>query len=216
MTWVIHIANAQDQFDGLVGPIRDAIEGARLRCAAVLTSPPIDVIVQAWPGRVIPERGYVGYAPTGTMMQLTFDPANPNLAHCLGETLERTVAHEFHHVCRWQGPGYGRTLGEALVSEGLAGRFAAQLYGEAPEPWEDALTEAQARDLAALAEARWTMADYDHAAWFFGQGDHPRWAGYTLGYRLVGRTLAAHPGETPASLVAAPAAAFRSAMGEVR
>ena len=216
MTWIVHIANAQGQLDGFVEPIQDAIEGTRKRCEVVLDPLVIDVVVQAWPGRVIPERGYVGYAPTGTMMQLTVDPSNPNLPHSLGETLERTVAHEFHHVCRWQGPGYGRTLGEALVSEGLAGRFAAQLYGEAPEPWEDALAGDEASDLAAVAEARWTMSDYDHAAWFFGQGGHPRWAGYTLGYRLVGRYLAAHPGETPASLVAAPAAAFRSVMGELR
>lgn len=121
MTWTVHIANAQGQLDGFVEPIRNAIESARKRCEAVLDPLPIDVVVQAWPGRVIPERGYVGHAPTGTMMQLTVDPANPNLSRCLGETLERMVAHEFHHVCRWRGPGYGRTLGEALVSEGLAG-----------------------------------------------------------------------------------------------
>ena len=209
MTWTVHIANAQGQFGRLVAPIAAAIEGARLRCEAVTEPLAIDVVVQAWPGRVIPERGYVGHAPTGTMMQLTFDPANANLPDCLGETLERTVAHEFHHVLRWRGPGYGRTLGEALVSEGLAGRFAAQLYGEAPEPWEDALAEDDLADLAHVARARWTAADYDHAQWFFGQGGYPRWAGYTLGYRLVGAHLAAHAGETAASLADAPAGRFR-------
>jgi uncharacterized protein YjaZ len=214
MTWTVHIANAQGQLDGFVEPIQDAIEGTRKRCETVLDPLPIDVVVQAWPGRVIHERGYVGYAPTGTMMQLTVDPSNPNLPHCLGETLERTVAHEFHHVCRWRGPGYGRTLGEALVSEGLAGRFAAQLYGEAPEPWEDALSDDDLFDLAVIAQARWTMTDYDHAQWFFGRGGYPRWAGYTLGYRLVGHYLAAHPDETPASLVAASAASFRSAVSQ--
>lgn len=212
MTWIVYIANAQGQLDGLVEPIRDAIESTRKRCETVLDPLAIDVIVQVWPGRVIPERGYVGYAPTGTMMHLTFDPSNRNLLHCLGETLERTVAHEFHHVCRWRGPGYGRTLGEALVSEGLAGQFAAQLYGEQPEPWEDALSDEDLADLAVIAHARWTMTDYDHTQWFFGREGYPRWAGYTLGYRLVGNFLAAHPGETPASLVAEPAASFRSSV----
>lgn len=209
MPWTVHIANAQNQFDGLVEPIQDAIETARRRCESVLTPLAIDVVVLAWPGRVIPERGYVGYAPTGAMIQLVFDPANANLSACLGETLERMIAHEFHHVMRWHGPGYGWTLGEALVSEGLAGRFAEQLYGAGPEPWEDALSDDDLADLAGVASAQWTKSDYDHSEWFFGQNGYPRWAGYTLGYQLVGRYLAAHPNETAASLVDASALAFR-------
>lgn len=212
MTWTVHIANAQNQFDGLVEPIQDAIEGARRRCESVLDPLPIDVVVQAWPGHVIPERGYVGHAPTGAMMQFTFDPANVNLTACLGETLERMVAHEFHHIVRWRGPGYGRTLGEALVSEGLAGRFAEQLYGAAPEPWEDALSAEDLADLEIVASARWTKSDYDHGQWFFGKSDYPRWAGYTLGYQMVGRYLADHPNETAASLVDASASKFRSSL----
>ena len=78
---------------------------------------------------------------------------------------------------------------EALVSEGLAGRFAAQLYGEAPEPWEDAFSKEGLADLAILAQARWTVTDYDHAQWFFGRGKYPCWAGYTLGYHLIGSIL---------------------------
>lgn len=216
MTWIVHIANAQGQLGGLVEPIRAAIEGARERCETVLDPLSIDVVVQALPGRVIPERGYVGYAPTGAMIQLTFDPANSNLHACLGEVLERTVVHEFHHVMRWRGPGYGRTLGEALVSEGLAGRFSEQLYGGAPEPWEDALSDEDLADLAVVAAARWTTSDYDHAQWFFGHDDFPRWAGYTLGYRLVGRYLADNPGETAARLVNASASKFRSAVSQLQ
>lgn len=33
------------------------------------------------------------------------------------------VAHELHHIKRWRGPGYGRTWGESMVSEGLALKF---------------------------------------------------------------------------------------------
>ncbi|MEM9344081.1 MAG: DUF2268 domain-containing putative Zn-dependent protease [Pseudomonadota bacterium] len=214
MTWTVHIANAQNQFSELVEPIQHAIEGARRRCERALEPLPIDVVVLAVPGRVIPERGYVGYAPTGTMMQLTFDPSNSNLIACLGETLERTVAHEFHHVMRWRGPGYGRTLGEALVSEGLAGRFVEHLYGAPPEPWEDALSDEDLTDLAVLAAAWWTTSDYDHGKWFFGQHDYPRWAGYTLGYRLVGQYLADHPDETAASLVDTSASQFRAGLSK--
>jgi len=212
MTWTGHIANAQGQLDAWIEPIEDAITSARLRCESVLDPLPIDVVVQAWPGRVIPERGYVGFAPTGTMMQITVDPANDNLSACLGETLERTIAHEFHHVMRWRGPGYGQTLGEALVSEGLAGRFAEQLYGVAPEPWEDALSGDALVDIARKAASQWSTCPYSHAQWFFGRDGFPRWAGYTLGYQLVGLYLAEHPSETPASLVSAPASGFKAAI----
>jgi len=34
--------------------------------------------------------------------------------------LRAVLAHELHHAKRGQGPRYGRTLGEALISEGLA------------------------------------------------------------------------------------------------
>jgi len=208
----VHIANAQGQLDRWVEPIGDAIDGARRRCETVFDPLPIDLIVQAAPGRVIPERGYVGYAPSGALIQLAVDPANANLRACLGETLERTIAHEFHHVMRWRGPGYGRTLGEALVSEGLAGRFAAQLYGDDPEPWEAALSDTELAKFSGVAASQWTADDYDHAQWFFGSDTYPRWVGYSLGYDLVGRYLSDHPDETAASLVDTPAHEFRSAL----
>ncbi len=56
----------------------------------------------------------------------------------------------------------------------------------------------------------WDHADYDHAAWFFGSTDKPRWLGYSLGCLLVARFLAANPGAKPSTLATAPAAGFRA------
>ncbi len=56
----------------------------------------------------------------------------------------------------------------------------------------------------------WNHADYDHAAWFFGSTDKPRWLGYSLGCLLVARFLAANPGAKPSTLATAPAAGFRA------
>jgi uncharacterized protein YjaZ len=90
------------------------------------------------------------------------------------------------------GPGYGRTLGQALVSEGLAGHFTRLLLHNPPEPWECAVTDD-------ALEAHWpdkeTLAKpYNHAEWFFGVGgQRPRWLGYTLGYRIVADWLAVTP-----------------------
>ena len=60
------------------------------------------------------------------MFSMTLDPDNPNFAASLeGGAVHRHIVHEVHHCLRMAGPGYGWTLGEALVSEGLAGQFAA-------------------------------------------------------------------------------------------
>lgn len=116
---------------------------------------------------------------------------------------------------RWAGPGYGNTLGQALVSEGLAGQFARQLYGNEPEHYERAIDADATRELARVADALWDEPAYDHARWFFGSGDLPVHAGYTLGYALVGAHLAAHAKESAATLAHEAAGAFRSALAEL-
>ncbi|ARC89899.1 hypothetical protein B5V46_15445 [Rhodovulum sp. MB263] len=60
------------------------------------------------------------------------------------------------------------------------------------------------------AAATWDDRNYDHAAWFFGTD--PAWRGYAFGYALVGRYLAEHPAETPATLVHAGTERFRYAL----
>ncbi|WP_004580313.1 DUF2268 domain-containing putative Zn-dependent protease [Marinobacter nanhaiticus] len=206
--WVVHYANACGQLDGWTERVSEAISEARYRAEQVLAPISLDVVVQVWPGQVIDCMGFVGYAPTGTMMQLTLDPGNANFDSNMGEPFERMVAHELHHVMRWRGPGYGQTLGEALVSEGLAGHFCRLLYGSAPEPWESALSGNELIDCAMRAKERWSEHAYRHGEWFFGQGPLPRWAGYSLGYALVERHLKQHTGEDAASLVHEPAASF--------
>ncbi|EPB0182988.1 DUF2268 domain-containing putative Zn-dependent protease [Escherichia coli] len=41
--------------------------------------------------------------------------------------------------------------------------------------------------------ASWQRTDYDHNARFYGTGDLPRWLGYTAGFNLISRYLAASP-----------------------
>ncbi|TBW53362.1 peptidase [Marinobacter halodurans] len=206
--WVVHCANACGQLDGWITRIDEGITEARRRAELVLPAISLDVVVQVWPGQVIDCMGFVGYAPTGTMMQLTLDPENIHFESNMGEPFERMVAHELHHVVRWQGPGYGRTLGEALVSEGLAGHFCRLLYGNTPEPWESALSATEMAACANQAAQEWSAPSYRHEAWFFGQGGLPQWAGYSLGYALVKRYLERNEGEDAASLVHEPAASF--------
>jgi len=184
----------QHWLDGDLAPWRDRVEAeiekARQRVARLVEPPKIEIIVQQIPENIIPELGVGGYTPGARVLFLALDPGSPHFVESLGnEALQRMVVHEVHHCLRWDGPGYGRTLGEALVSEGLAGRFASILYDSPPEPWECAVAPADAAahfpDAATLA-----ASDYDHRAWFFGTGGtYPRWLGYTLGYLVAGAWL---------------------------
>ncbi|MBD3895005.1 hypothetical protein IEI94_03950 [Halomonas sp. ML-15] len=206
--WIVHYANACGQLDGWIERISGGIAEARYRAEQVSSPISLDVVVQVWPGQVIDCMGFVGYAPTGTMMQLTLDPENANFASSMEEPFERMVVHELHHVMRWRGPGYGRTLGEAMVSEGLAGHFCRQLYDSPPEPWESALSGKEAVDCAIKAKQQWSTTLYRHGEWFFGQGDLPPWAGYSLGYALVDSYLRHNSEQSAASLMHEPAESF--------
>lgn len=108
--------------------------------------------------------------------------------------MARAVLHEAHHCLRMAGPGYGTTLEEALVSEGLAGRFVVEALGTEPESWERIMPPEEALRHLPGPEALGD-AGYDHGEWFFGTGALPRWLGYTLGYAVVGRWMAVTPPE---------------------
>jgi len=179
--WTTHIADARGRLTPWRGPIEAAIARTHRRVSERVQVDAVDIVVQDSP-RVIPQRGHVGHAPNGWMIYLSFDPEAEAFEGNLGAPLERTLAHEINHVLRWRGPGYGGTLGAALISEGLAGVFVRDLFGSVPEPWERALDDTSA--YAADVNDGWDQG-YDHGAWFFGTGRYPVWAGYTLGYSIV-------------------------------
>ncbi|KAF1051938.1 MAG: hypothetical protein GAK43_02173 [Stenotrophomonas maltophilia] len=188
--WKIHWLEAEGVLEDFKPGITTAI---RLAQNVVDTHTPhrsLDILVQPRVGEVIPEIGMLGVAHRKSLFSLSLDPSNPNFLHCLADgTLSRQVAHEAHHCYRMAGPGYGLTLGEALVSEGLAGQFVSRLFDSAPEPWERALSQAELKRYLPSA-AQLQSSDYDHASWFFGSTSrYPRWLGYTLGYQLAGHWI---------------------------
>lgn len=200
MSWRMHWLEASGDLGPWRATIIAEVEAAREAVTTVLPLSPLDILVERLPGAVIPETGTTGQAMRESLFSLTIDPDNLNFERSLRDgDLRRTVAHEVHHCMRMAGPGYGWTLGEALVSEGLAGQFVHHLFGSPPEPWEcavaDEVLKANLPDNATL-----TGTGHDHRAWFFGVGGrYPRWLGYTLGYRIVGdwlETKAEIDGET--------------------
>lgn len=156
---------------------------------------------------VIPGWGVGGRTRDGSEIELGIDPSLPG--DTVAARLPSIVAHELHHVARFRGPGYGNTLLQAMVSEGLADQYALELFGESLPPWVTALSESEISTWIDRARPEFDSTSYSHSQWFFGTGSIPRWTGYTLGFRLVSDYLAANPGATAASVVNLAGDAFR-------
>jgi uncharacterized protein YjaZ len=182
-----------------------------------LTHPtPVSVNVNG--ARAIPEVGVGGFTDPGTgSVTMWLDPKSRiGVRATLTTWLPQGLAHELDHAKRiLDGPGYGTTLGQAIVSEGLADAFSRQVFPATPRPpWTQALGPEELVRLTSLAIMNSDTTDSPdvHGQWFFGAGGGfggtervPRWAGYSIGASVVDRYLQAHPDATPASLTLVPA-----------
>ncbi|MCF3974193.1 DUF2268 domain-containing putative Zn-dependent protease [Paracoccus salsus] len=202
--WNIHLLNARLDLTRVLPDIRAAAREAVAAVSEHADLPPFDLVVHGLPGGGTIEWGVAGDAPSPGLVRITLNPDRFDPA-----PLIRTLVRSMHHLIRWEGPGYGRSLGEALVSEGLAGHFVGQVLGGRTDPW-DAVTPAPGLARRALNE--WARLDYDHARWFAGKGDIRKWTGYGLGHRLVVEHLAQNVDQDPVTLAQARADMFRPAM----
>lgn len=135
----------------------------------------LDVAVLDAPESAIPAWGVGGYTYGPHVVLLALHPAMEGTQ----QRLVATLVHEFHHVMRWLGPGWGSSLRERLVSEGLAMLFEEEVLGE---PSEFATQTIEAEHIG-LAIQHLDEEPADEQRWFFPGRDVPLWFGYTLGYR---------------------------------
>jgi len=179
------------------------------RIAALLRGPSTLIIIEQ-SANVIPETGELGYTdPTSGQVLIQLDPhSQVPFSETLAVWLPEALAHEIHHSVRTlAGPGFGTTLGEFLVSEGMASAFAHQAFPGTNAPWDNALTSVQEHTLWGRSKPLLNQTGLQlYEQWFFGGNGVPEWAGYTIGYHIAEDYIQHHPGTSAASLVAAPAA----------
>ena len=189
--------------------IRSTIQETYDQARALLNIDPMTIRVTADASRAIAGYGIGGFAPDGFNTDIAINLSFPNLDDVLVERLALTTAHELHHNARWRGPGYGTTLLQSMISEGLADHFAVETLGVPLPPWSRALSDADVERLLDRARPELDSSSFDRSGWFFGsRADIPVWTGYTLGYRLVER-FQATDGRSAAELVNTDANAFR-------
>lgn len=204
--WNIHFLNARHQLTPIMSEVRAAARQAVALAADRADLPDFDLIVRAGT-EVVPEWGVSGRAPEAGVIELVVNPARfqPDFAI-------RALVRQMFHLIRWDGPGRGKSLGEALVGEGLAGHFVLLVLGGKPDPW-DATRPSSGLSRRALNE--WSRLGVDHGEWFAGKGKLRKWSGFGLGHRLIGAYLAQAPDQDALSLALARADSFRETMRQL-
>ena len=178
--------------------LRSTVRRGVATIAEQLDATPTDVSISAGSYRVIPDVGIGGSTDprTGEVI-VSMDARSPlSPRELLTTWLPLVLAHELHHSARvLDGPGYGTTLLETMVSEGAAEAFVRDVYPDAPPiPWVRPLPDATERRLWREAQ-RWLDEPDDtdvYERWFLGKDDLPRWAGYRLGYAIARAYLRRH------------------------
>lgn len=170
-----HIANATGELDMLEGMINAAVERAKPIVEKELGADKIDIIFVSAANLAMPEFGIGGNSPGPNHVYVSFDPTSDKITQ---KGIEETLLHEIHHCMRWRNPGYGETLGEAMVTEGLACLYEEEHSGQTPLYASVDLKNDQIEEAKKALRSK----DYDHGQWFFGNGLIDRWFGYTYGY----------------------------------
>lgn len=174
-----HIANAASGLDALIPTIDKDFAKAVEIAEKTINLSEVDVVFVNAPALAIKELGVGGFCPGPNNVYINIDP---NFAIAENE-IATQLLHEFHHAMRQrQVDNHRATLGDNLISEGMACLYEEEQMRKSPPIYVQVEISDEVIDKAKL---ELNNKDYNHRAWFFGSKDIPRWFGYTYGYKLV-------------------------------
>ena len=200
------IANSSGKLTNQIPIVQSAFQKASEASRKKLGLDRVDVLLIHDPSYVIPEVGIGGHAYSRHYLYFPVDGSKK----LNRQELYATLCHEFHHTKRYDGPGYGKTLFDRMVFEGLAIHFGEEVGGK------DTLIPKYVRSyrvedkLIKIAKMYLDAEKYDNYRWFYQdpQGKLPRWAGHIVGYHVVGEYLEKNK-MLASEAVLEPAASFR-------
>ena len=172
-----HIADIGGQLTKVEGRIKSAFDRFVTIATKTMGAKKIEACFIPSSNDVIPQLGVGGYSPGPNNLLVYLDPNFDDISEV---EILATLLHESHHCMRWRDPGYGRTLGQAMVSEGLASLYEQECLGKTPIYVNVDLQKEQVEQ----AKKHFDQVPYDRGRWFFGRESLPIWFGYALGYRL--------------------------------
>lgn len=153
--------------------------------------------------------GVSGYTPYQDWIQVKIDPTGPNFREVIEKHLPATIYHEMHHAARWASVGYGKSLDEVLVTEGLATVYQEDKWSEYDVPW-GTYSDDEIKNLVEIYKKRGgedpTYGNAAHSKWFFGSTPEiPKWFGYKLGTHIIREAKRINPGTLARDLVSTDA-----------
>lgn len=206
----LHILLASGTLKSFIKDIENNFNNTVSQVSKYLPIRDVDIIVYDNPEGTVLGHGIGGYTPNKNLMYISLDSSFADLKESINSEFKHTLAHEFHHTARWQNPGYGETLLDAIITEGLADHFDLEVFKESPQPWSVAFSNDELNSLMKKAKKEFNNKEYDHFAWFYGNEalGIPRWAGYSLGFKIVKDYLLKHPDQKPSELCSAKTSTF--------
>ncbi len=176
------IANASGALSSQIGKIQEAFDAAIKVSDRRLHIEKVDTIALEDKNNVIAKIGVGGYTPNRHTVYLYLD-SEYNVSK---DEIYNTICHELHHAKRYEGPGFGTTLFDSLVFEGMACCYEEEiLIGESYVL--KTIKEFDAtNELIEKNKQYFLNKQFNYHEWFIaGNANLPKWAGYIMGYKIV-------------------------------
>lgn len=106
--------------------------------------------------------------------------------------LPLAIYHEVSHVVRASTIGYGETLLDSFIQEGIACFVEQSIMPERTIPYIQKIENEHLFWLQARKHFSQKITSKLHSDWFFGTGALPNWIGYRLGYLIVQQFMNTH------------------------
>ena len=130
---------------------------------------------------------------------LVFIYRDPNLAN-----LSKTVVHEYSHAYSLNFIKREK-LQDHIVFEGMAENFVMSIIGGDESLWVNSLNKKESMQLFQKLRGQMSSKEIEiYTEVFFGKGEYPLWAGYSIGYHLVSDYLRKLPKTNWAELLKTP------------
>lgn len=205
-------------------------EHAFLKCSEILPEPALNANILLFPGdgssHVLVNQmgGVLGFSLSSQVMLVFLWPVRN-----WKEWLKYTITHEYVHLLRnlhfpraiasgrlvFMNTQEPETLLDALIVEGLADTFASNIFPKLKPQWSEALNPELLETLWHVVHRRLHVSDtLEIRRILFGDNDRiPRWAGYSIGYQIIGTFLKNNPGTCLDDLICLPARDIFSSSG---
>lgn len=141
------------------------------------------VIIESQKFFVIQKLGISGSAIGKSCIEVRIDFSHKELQKIIDVELPATIYHEFTHLVRENSVGYGNTLLDSFVSEGISCFVEKSILRNRKIPYIQKIKNEKI--LWSKAQQLLGKPKCNYSEWFLGTGKLPNWTGYRLGFLIV-------------------------------